>query len=125
MNIITKIFEEMSTDDACSEDQSERIKKEYGQATKKERELIDEILISLCGWSIPSILESIEEDEISEPPAREFISFSAKINDDHLVRLTCDIKDIDIITRDNEKSFDVKENGKKLESIYFEDIYHE
>lgn len=52
----------------------------------------------------------------------EFISFSALLNGE-LVRMTVAIKDIDIVDRTNEVSYDVEKNVMDLKSIEIEDVY--
>lgn len=52
----------------------------------------------------------------------EFLRMVANLNGKE-VFITIPIKEIDIVTRDNEKSFDVIDNFPKLEDIIFESMY--
>lgn len=52
----------------------------------------------------------------------KWISFSAVLNGQD-VRLSVSIEDFEIVTRDNETSFDVEENAHKLVDIEFEEVY--
>jgi hypothetical protein len=54
--------------------------------------------------------------------SQEYISFSAELNGE-AVRLTVKIEDLDIISRDNDFSFDTKTFASSLSNIEFEDIY--
>lgn len=44
-------------------DQSDRIEKIYSDATEPQRAAIDDLLIALCGWSLPTLLSQLSELE--------------------------------------------------------------
>jgi hypothetical protein len=52
-NIIPTIFAEMESDD---ENESEKLLKYYLDAAWKERAVVDNVLLYLCGWSFKTIL---------------------------------------------------------------------
>ncbi|MGH1439757.1 MAG: hypothetical protein ACRBBR_06575 [Cellvibrionaceae bacterium] len=56
MNLIEIIFEEMWSDDANRDKQSDLLKKRYKQATDKEKNAIDDTLVCLCGWSLNTLI---------------------------------------------------------------------
>ena len=52
-NIIWTIFSEIGNDD---EDDSEELLEYYLRCTAKERAVVDNVLIYLCGWTFKTIL---------------------------------------------------------------------
>lgn len=52
----------------------------------------------------------------------KFISFTAYIGTEE-VRITCSLKDVEIVSRDNHTTYNVEENADKLDGIEFEQIY--
>lgn len=59
-DIVTAIQAAMADDD---ENGSERIIRTYRAATPKQKAVVDDILISLCGWSMKSLIERADELE--------------------------------------------------------------
>lgn len=53
---------------------------------------------------------------------KEYIAFTATINGVE-VRMTVDICELDIVSRDNTKSYPVQEYIEHIEDIVFESIY--
>lgn len=67
-------------------------------------------------------LPKTEWKKLTDTVRNEFISFSAFIG--HVeVRITCRLDDIEIVSRDNQISFDVENDAEKLRDIEFENIY--
>lgn len=65
MNLIEIIQEEMITDDEDTPKQSWKIIELYDESNIHEKELIDEVFITLCGWSIPALEEMVHESQAS------------------------------------------------------------
>ena len=59
MNIVEKILESIETDDSNTESESETIQLLYESATDKEKQKIDMIFISLCGWSLKTLINDV------------------------------------------------------------------
>lgn len=59
-NLIDRIADLMLTDDEDRDKQSENIKRTWEASTVKERDRIDDIMISLCGYSLTTLLEDEE-----------------------------------------------------------------
>jgi hypothetical protein len=57
MNLIDKIYEEMTTDQDGSDRQAEIIQDIYGCATDEQKVIVDNIFIALCGWSLKMLIE--------------------------------------------------------------------
>lgn len=56
MNIIQKTFRAMETDTDGSDNQAQRIIDTFSSCISTEREKINDIFISLCGWSMDTLL---------------------------------------------------------------------
>lgn len=56
-NLIQVITMELLTDDQGDDRQALRIEKSYNEASEKEKQVIDDIFISLCGYSMASLIE--------------------------------------------------------------------
>jgi hypothetical protein len=67
MNLIQKIYEEMTTDDSGDDKQSEILKNEYFHATEDQQKAIDKVFIALCGWSLKTIIEGPEATTAYNP----------------------------------------------------------
>jgi len=72
-NIIPTIFAEMESDD---ENESEKLMKYYLDAAWKERAVVDNVLLYLCGWSFKTILGKCgigigEKGELLDVPVEE------------------------------------------------------
>jgi hypothetical protein len=52
MNLIEKVYQEMSTDADGNDKQAVILKKEYIDATQDQQQAIDRVFIALCGWSV-------------------------------------------------------------------------
>ncbi len=57
MNLIEKVFEEMSTDADGNEKQAQIIEQEYLDATEDQQKAIDRVFIALCGWSLRTLIK--------------------------------------------------------------------
>ena len=57
MNLIEKIYEEMSTDSDGNDKQAEILQNEYAEATVDQQKAIDRVFIALCGWSLKTLIE--------------------------------------------------------------------
>jgi hypothetical protein len=60
MNLIQKVYEEMTTDDYDDDKQSTILKNEYIEATVDQQKAIDRVFIALCGWSLKTLIEGHE-----------------------------------------------------------------
>jgi hypothetical protein len=52
--IVPKIFEEISTD---GENESRELLSYYIHCTRRERAVINTVLLYLCGWTFPTIVQ--------------------------------------------------------------------
>ena len=69
MNLIEKIYEEMTTDSDGGDKQAEILQNEYIAATVDQQRAIDRIFIALCGWSLKTLIEGHEATESYNPYA--------------------------------------------------------
>ena len=60
-HLIEKIFEEMSTDGDADERQAERLVRLYQESSQKEKELIDQVMMCICGWTMKTLIEGVEK----------------------------------------------------------------
>ena len=67
MNLIEKVFEEMSTDADGNEKQAGIMEDEYMDATEDQKKAIDRVFIALCGWSLKTLIEGHEATESYNP----------------------------------------------------------
>ena len=67
MNLIEKVFEEMSTDADGNEKQAEIMKREYMDATVDQQKAIDRVFIAMCGWSLKTLIEGYKATEAYNP----------------------------------------------------------
>jgi hypothetical protein len=67
MNLIEKIFEEMSTDSDANDNQAETLQNVYKEATVDQQKAIDRVFIALCGWSLKTLIEGHEATETYNP----------------------------------------------------------
>lgn len=61
MNLIERIFNEMATDDEDTDRQSERMIADFEAADTDTRIAIDNMFVSLCGWSLTSLIEKAKQ----------------------------------------------------------------
>lgn len=54
MTLISRIADAIATDD---DDQSERLIETYKAASKTRKAAIDDVMICLCGYSIPTLID--------------------------------------------------------------------
>ena len=54
-NIMDTIYKEMHSDDMSTDDSSDRLKEAWEEATPKEREAMDEVLMCVCGWTYDTL----------------------------------------------------------------------
>lgn len=60
--LIQCIFDELRDDDEPAEKKGDRLKRTYNEASQEKKQIIDDLLITLTGWSFPTLLKkSIEE----------------------------------------------------------------
>jgi hypothetical protein len=69
MNLIEKIYEEISTDGDGDDRQAEILHDEYIKATVDQQKAIDRVFIALCGWSLKTLIEGHEATESYNPYA--------------------------------------------------------
>jgi hypothetical protein len=62
MNLITKIYWEMTTDDDGNDKQAQILENEYMDATEDQQKAIDRVFIALCGWSLKTLIEGDASD---------------------------------------------------------------
>jgi hypothetical protein len=67
MNLIQKIFEEISTDTEGDDKQSTILKNEYIEATVDQQKAIDRVFIALCGWNLKTLIEGHEATNSYNP----------------------------------------------------------
>ncbi len=67
MNLIEKVFTEMSTDADGNEKQAEIMEQEYVDAAEDQKKAIDRVFIALCGWSLRTLIEGHEATESYNP----------------------------------------------------------
>jgi hypothetical protein len=67
MNLIEKIFEEMTTDGDADKRQAEILKDEYNKATVDQQKAIDRVFIALCGWSLRTLIKGHKATENYNP----------------------------------------------------------
>jgi hypothetical protein len=59
MTLISRIADAIATDD---DDQSERLIETYKAASKTRKAAIDDVMICLCGYSIPTLMDQERAD---------------------------------------------------------------
>jgi hypothetical protein len=67
MNLIEKVYNEMSTDADGNEKQAQIMENEYMDATEDQKKAIDRVFIALCGWSLKTFIEGHEATESYNP----------------------------------------------------------
>jgi hypothetical protein len=67
MNLIEKVYNEMSTDADGNEKQAQIMEDEYMDATEDQKKAIDRVFIALCGWSLKTLIEGHEATESYNP----------------------------------------------------------
>jgi len=63
MNLIEKIYDEMSTDSDGNAKQAEILQNAYAEATVDQQQAIDRVFIALCGWSLKTLIEGHQATE--------------------------------------------------------------
>ena len=56
INLIEDLEHEMLHDDACAIKKSDRLHRTYLSASDKDKEIIDDIFITLCGYSLHTLI---------------------------------------------------------------------
>ena len=67
MNLIEKVYNEMSTDADGNEKQAQIMEDEYMDATEDQKKAIDRVFIALCWWSLKTLIEGHEATESYNP----------------------------------------------------------
>ena len=67
MNLIEKIYEEMTTDGDCDDSEADILKSQYENATVDQQKAIDRVFIALCGWSLKTLIEGHTATESYNP----------------------------------------------------------
>ena len=67
MNLIEKVYKEMSTDADGNEKQAHIMEDEYMEASEDQKKAIDRVFIALCGWSLKTLIEGHEATESYNP----------------------------------------------------------
>lgn len=63
MTLIDHIQDAIASDDADTARSSERIVNAYTSATPETRAVLDDVFISLCGWSLSTLINEENDDE--------------------------------------------------------------
>jgi hypothetical protein len=63
LNLIALVFQEMWDDDANTDRESERLLATYDEADAAGKQLIDDVLVSLCGWTLPTLRRRLDGGE--------------------------------------------------------------
>lgn len=63
MNLIEIIYDQMITDDYNTSKSSHRILETYDNADSETKDIIDDILISLCGYSMPTLIDMVRDNK--------------------------------------------------------------
>lgn len=63
MDIITQVFEAIESDDCNREKQSDKIIAYFSHLQQDYKNQIDNIFISLCGWSLSTLIERRESHD--------------------------------------------------------------
>ena len=59
---ITEVFDrEVQTDDESFENRDRQLLRIWGNANKEQRAIIDDVLITLCGWSFETLRKMARE----------------------------------------------------------------
>jgi hypothetical protein len=67
MNLIEKVFEEMSTDADGNDKQAAIVEDEYMDAPVDQQKAIDRVFIALCGWSLRTLIKGHKATESYNP----------------------------------------------------------
>ena len=67
MNLIEKVYNEMSTDADGNEKQAQIMEDEYMEASEDQKKARDRVFIALCGWSLKTLIEGHEATESYNP----------------------------------------------------------
>lgn len=54
-NLLEIIREQVLTDDGADQKQSDRLEQVYNEGTEKDKFIINEVLMCLCGWCFETI----------------------------------------------------------------------
>jgi len=83
-NIIEHLEHQMRTDDECSTKKSGRIKRMYVNASENQKKLMDEIFITICGWSLDTIIQETnnagEQEEYNKEKLKELVTLFNRRN---------------------------------------------
>ena len=69
MNLIEKIYEEMSTDSDGNDKQAGILQNAYAEARADQQKAIDRVFIALCGWSLKTLIEGHKATKSYNPYA--------------------------------------------------------
>ena len=67
MNLIEKIYEEISTNSDGNDKQAEILQNEYAEARVDQQKAIDRVFIALCGWSLRTLIKGHKATENYNP----------------------------------------------------------
>jgi hypothetical protein len=67
VNLIEKVYKEMSTDADGNDKQAEILKNEYIEAPLDQQKAIDRVFIALCGWSLRTLIKGHKATESYNP----------------------------------------------------------
>jgi hypothetical protein len=57
-NVIEDLEYQMSTDDEPNDKKSDRLKRTYINASESEKKLIDDVFITICGYSLNTLIKN-------------------------------------------------------------------
>ena len=55
-NLFERFEEEIRTDDECTDKKSRRLKSTYATLSSNEKDIVDDMFITLCGWSLKTFI---------------------------------------------------------------------
>ncbi|MHA1482218.1 MAG: hypothetical protein ACTSQA_02125 [Candidatus Heimdallarchaeaceae archaeon] len=61
-NVIENLEYQMSTDNEPNDKKSDRLKRTYINASESEKKLIDDVFITICGYSLNTLIKDNEEE---------------------------------------------------------------
>jgi hypothetical protein len=100
--IISYVTDEILSDDGNANKNSSRIQNTYRDANEVQRAIIDDIFMSLCGWSMKTIIE--RANPIEEEENEDWDDLEDDDTDTSIIRRHCDklgLGEKDTITKDD------------------------
>lgn len=86
--LIQKIYDDFQEDDESAEKKGARLRRTYKNASKSQRQMIDDIFITLTGWSLKTQIETVDDPNGCPECGGEL----AGMGDNTLECMDCDYK---------------------------------